>query len=175
MKPPLDRRPAATRLRGTIANTVVASAVWTPSARGRLLRILGVKIARGARVYPGICFVGRIDLLTVGAGSFLNVRATIGSNAPVTIGTNVAVGPGVQLLPTTHELGPSGRRAGANRAAAVSIGDGVWIGAGATILSGVTVGAGAVIAAGAVVTSDCEPDCLYGGTPARKLRTLGDD
>ena len=56
----------------------------------------------------------------------------------------------------------------------VSIGDGVWIGAGATVLAGVSIGDGCVIAAGAVVATDCEPNGLYGGIPARRIRDLDD-
>jgi maltose O-acetyltransferase len=52
----------------------------------------------------------------------------------------------------------------------VRIGDRCWIGARATILPGVSIGDGTVVAAGAVVTKDCEPDALYAGVPARRLR-----
>jgi maltose O-acetyltransferase len=54
----------------------------------------------------------------------------------------------------------------------VFIGNGVWVGVNATILPGITIGDGCVIAAGAVVTSDCEPNCLYGGVPAKIIKRL---
>jgi len=54
----------------------------------------------------------------------------------------------------------------------IVVGDGSWIGTRATVLAGVTVGDGCVIAAGAVVTDDCEPDGLYVGVPARRVRDL---
>jgi maltose O-acetyltransferase len=38
------------------------------------------------------------------------------------------------------------------------------------IMPGITIGEGTVIAAGAIVTKDCEPDALYAGVPARRLR-----
>jgi maltose O-acetyltransferase len=50
--------------------------------------------------------------------------------------------------------------------------DGCWIGAGATILPGVTVRAGCIVASGAIVTKDCEPNGLYAGNPARRIREL---
>nr|WP_246078761.1 DapH/DapD/GlmU-related protein [Modestobacter excelsi] len=55
---------------------------------------------------------------------------------------------------------------------AVIIGRGSWIGAAATVLPGVTVAPGCVIAAGAVVTRDTQPDGLYVGVPARRIRSL---
>jgi hypothetical protein len=39
-------------------------------------------------------------------------------------------------------------------------------------LPGVVIGPGCVIAAGAVVVSDCKPNGLYAGVPARRLRDL---
>jgi len=123
-------------------------------------------------VYPGIRFTGRPDWLTVGRGSFINTELLVGANAPVRIGEEVAVGPRCAFLPSTHELGPTRKRAGAVTAAEIVIGDGCWLGAGVTVLGGVSIGAGAVIAAGAVVTSDCPGDALYAGVPARLVRHL---
>ncbi|WP_197471648.1 DapH/DapD/GlmU-related protein [Microbacterium oleivorans] len=76
------------------------------------------------------------------------------------------------ILTSTHHQGPSHQRAAIARTKPVIIGDGVWIGAGSVILPGVQVGAGAVIAAGSVVNRDCEPDAMYAGVPARKVRSL---
>ena len=53
----------------------------------------------------------------------------------------------------------------------VIIGNDVWIGNNVSILEGVTIGDGAVIASGAVVTEDVEPYGVYGGVPARKIRS----
>lgn len=159
-------------IRGTLANTVAASPVWTARVRARLLRLFGASIGPGTRIYPQVLFLGRTDLLTIGRGCFLNARLTVGSNARVTIGDRVSIGPGVQLLPTTHEHGPSGARAGKTIAAPITIGDGAWIAAGTTVLGGVTIGAGCIVAAGAVVTGDLAPDGLYGGVPAKLIRPL---
>jgi maltose O-acetyltransferase len=52
------------------------------------------------------------------------------------------------------------------------VGDGSWIGANVTILPGVTIGKDCVIGAGAVVTSDCAPNTVYAGVPARPIRML---
>ncbi len=53
----------------------------------------------------------------------------------------------------------------------IIIEDDVWIGLGSIILSGVKIGKGSIIAAGSVVTKDVEPYAIYGGNPAKKIRT----
>lgn len=55
----------------------------------------------------------------------------------------------------------------------VRIGMGTWIGAGAVVLPGVTIGPGCVVAAGAVVVRHCEPNGLYAGVPARRVKEIG--
>lgn len=159
-------------VRGTLASTVVASPVWTPRVRARLLRALGVRFVGGARVYPWIRFAGGVDHLEIGRGCFINMNLTVGANADIVLGERVYLGPGVSLLPSSHDLGPRAQRAGRTVSAPITIGDGAWLGAGVTVLGGVTVGAGCVIAAGAVVAADTEPDTVHGGVPARLIRRL---
>jgi acetyltransferase-like isoleucine patch superfamily enzyme len=57
----------------------------------------------------------------------------------------------------------------------VIIGNDVWIGANVLIMAGLTIGNGAIIAAGAVVTKDVEPYGIYGGVPAKKVRSRFND
>jgi maltose O-acetyltransferase len=76
------------------------------------------------------------------------------------------------VLTSTHDPGDHDNRRGPYRTAPVSIGAGSWIGARATIMPGVTIGDGVTVAAGAVVTRDCEPDGLYAGVPAQRVKKL---
>lgn len=155
-----------------LANVIAPSAVWNSRRRAQLLRQAGVRIGRGSKVNPGIAFIGDPTLLTIGEDVFVNSDLLVGSNAPITIADGASIGPRVTLVPTTHEVGPSARRAGEVTAAPIVIGAGAWLGAGVTVISGVTIGAGAIVAAGAVVAADLEPNGLYGGVPAKHIKEL---
>ena len=51
------------------------------------------------------------------------------------------------------------------------IGNDVWIGSDVVIMDGTRIGDGAIIAAGAVVTKDVPPYSIYGGVPAKFLKS----
>jgi acetyltransferase-like isoleucine patch superfamily enzyme len=53
----------------------------------------------------------------------------------------------------------------------VTIGNDVWIGRGVTIMSGVTIEHGSVLAAYSVITKDVGPYEIWGGNPAKLIRT----
>ena len=57
----------------------------------------------------------------------------------------------------------------------IVIGNDVWIGYEAVIMAGVDIGDGAIIGARAVVTKDVSPYTIFGGIPARKIRSRFDD
>jgi maltose O-acetyltransferase len=106
----------------------------------------------------------------------VNVGCFFDALDQITIGDLCSVGMQVLFCTSTHELDPtSRRRAGASRHAPVVVGDGVWIGGRSMILPGVTIANGCVIAAGSVVTADTEPDGLYAGNPARRVKDLPTD
>lgn len=150
-------------------NGILSSPLMPSPLRWRLLRAYGADVER-SNISPGVWIGSR--RLRIGEGSFVNTGTMISTHAQVTIGRRVFIAMRVLISTSSHELGPTEKRAGALTAAPVTIGDGCWIGANVTILPGVTIGAGTVVAAGAVVTADCEPDSLYAGVPATKKRAL---
>lgn len=170
-------RPAA-RLRGlvrTVADTARGAATTapasadaeTPDAVRERLRRSGVSVHESTTVHP----TARVQPgAVIGARGWVNADVRI--DRYVTIGDDVALAPGVRLECHTHEIGPSRHRAGATLRQPVTIEDGCWIGLGALVLPGVTVARGCVVAAGAVVAKDTEPDGVYGGVPAKRLKDL---
>jgi maltose O-acetyltransferase len=120
--------------------------------------------------------------LRIGARTFVNRGCQFLDTAPITIGADVLIGAGVQIVTASHPVHPDDRHRGADRApgeapyrtlvAPVHIGDRAWIGAGAIILAGVTIGAGTTIGAGSIVTRDIPPMVVALGQPARVVRQL---
>ncbi len=147
-----------------------ALAVLPNDARIAMLRWLGLHIGAHVAIYPHVFFGS--EKCAIGDGSFVSVNCFFDGSDRITIGQNVSVAAGVQLITSTHDIGPPSRRAGALRGAPVVIGNGCWLGASCIVLPGVTVAEGCVVAAGAVVAKSTEPNGLYAGVPARRVRTL---
>lgn len=138
--------------------------------RRAMLRAAGLTVAANANISPQVFFgSGRC---IVAEGCFISVQCLIDGSDQVTLGRFVHLAMGVRLITSTHEIGPSGHRAGAPRSAPITIGEGSWLGAGCQVLPGVEVARGCVVAAGAVVTRSTQPDGLYAGIPARRIRDL---
>lgn len=103
---------------------------------------------------------------------FFNYNCTILDVGKVRIGSNVLIGPGVQIYAVTHPIDADERRTGIEWGEDVTIGDDCWIGGSAVICPGVTIGNRCVIAAGAVVTKNLPDDVMAAGVPARIVRRL---
>lgn len=133
----------------------------------RLFRHIG----EGSMVQPPFyCEFGQT--ISIGDHTFLNMNVTMLDGAPITIGDHVLVGPNCQFYTPTHSLDYRQRKHWEVVCQPITIEDDVWIGGSVVITQGVTIGARSVIAANSVVTGDVPSDCLYGGTPARFIKSL---
>lgn len=151
-------------------NVLAASHGVNPRRRARLLRTAGMDVSHDALVHPGCYFFGAD--VAIGAGSWIAHRCYFDTRAPIEIGEQCFLGMEVMLCTSGHRIGGPQRRAGDYLAEEIVIGDGAWLGARTMVLPGVTIGARSVVAAGAVVASGCEPDGLYAGVPARRVKDL---
>lgn len=105
--------------------------------------------------------------IRLGSRVYANHGVTILDAAPVTLGDNCLLGPGVIIATASHHPDPVERAKGLCIARPIIIGKDVWIGMGAKILPGVTIGDAAIIAAGAVVSKDVATGTTVAGVPAR--------
>jgi maltose O-acetyltransferase len=90
----------------------------------------------------------------------------------VTIGDDVQIGPGVQLLTATHPIEQGPRRDKWEAAQPIVIGDNVWLGGGVIVCPGVTIGADTVVGAGSVVVQDLPSGVVAVGSPAKVIRSI---
>ena len=110
--------------------------------------------------------------ISTGKNFYANHGVTILDGAPVTMGDNVLLAPGVLISTATHPLDAVERASGLESTSSITIGNDVWIGMGAKILPGVTIGNNVVVAAGAVVNKDVPDNSIVAGVPAKVIRTL---
>jgi maltose O-acetyltransferase len=151
-------------------NAIAGSPWLNHRIRLRLLRRAGMRIGY-AHIDPGCCFIGSLDV-TMGQDCYVNARCVFDAGAPIVIEDGVNLGNDVRLITSGHDIGPAGRRCGTPRFLPIRVGRGSWLGAGVTILPGIEIAPGCIVAAGAVVTRSTDPNGLYAGIPARRIRDL---
>lgn len=155
-------------LRWTARVSPLTSYLLPLGLRRALLRLAGVRI--GAQV-TGLRHCGfQTRRVSIGDGSFVNVGCWFEGSGQIDIGRDVFIGPQVMIVTSVHEIDDGRQVARMPAPSEVRIGDRCWLGARAMIMPGVTIGPGTIIGAGSVVTKDCEPDALYVGVPARRVR-----
>lgn len=112
------------------------------------------------------------DGLIIGNGSGIGMNSNIPSQ--VIIGNHVMIGQELLVYTQNHSMDRTDipmQEQGMSKVKPVTIGNDVWIGSRVTILPGVRIGNGAVIGAGAVVTKDVPDYEVWGGNPAKFLKS----
>ncbi len=154
-----------------VLRSAAAHALVPIRTRRWLLNAMGANLGPGVSIGPGVLI--KASPFAAGDGCFINHGCFIDRGA-VTLGRNVFLGPGVKLIANNHEMGSAEKRAGRNVAGAIVIGDGSWLGANVVVLPNVTIAPGCVVGANSLVVRDTEPNGVYVGSPARRIRDLDD-
>lgn len=110
--------------------------------------------------------------IKVGQNFYANHGCTILDCAPVIIGDDVLLAPGVVISTATHPLDPIRRTSGEESAHAITIGNRVWLGANVTVCPGITIGDNVVVGAGSVVVKDLPANTVCVGSAAKPIRTI---
>lgn len=154
-----------------LLNGVAASVFTPPILRKMIYKSKGWKIGKNSKIFPK-CISGSKCKLVLGNNSYVNWQAFLDLNDSITIGNNCSIAMRCNFVTTFHDIGSHECRGGESRTAPIFVGNGCWIGAHCTILPGVIIADGCVIGANSLVTKDTEPDGLYVGSPAKRIRTL---
>jgi acetyltransferase-like isoleucine patch superfamily enzyme len=132
-------------------------------------------ISLGANIYVGHYAILKgyyRNLMVIGDNTWIGQNAFFHSAGGLTIGRNVGIGPGVQIITSFHEDAGVGVPIlfSPVKEGPVTIEDDCDIGVGSIILPGVRIGHSTQIGAGSVVTRDVPPCSVIAGSPARVLR-----
>jgi maltose O-acetyltransferase len=100
---------------------------------------------------------------------FVNMACVFLDAAPITLGDDVQLGPGVQLLTSDHPRDAEERASGLEWASPITIGARAWLGGGVIVLPGIEIGEDTVIGAGSVVTRAVAPGVVAAGNPCRAV------
>lgn len=155
--------------RSFITNSVAGSPLCPRAVRYAILRLRGFDV-RTPKVQSRCTFTGSRDI-HIGARTSVNVWCYFEAVAPIRIGEDSHIAMFTTIITSSHGVGPAGIDH-TRVSAPVTIGDRCWLGAHVTVLPGVTIGDDVIVAAGAVVTRDLAGGAVYGGVPARLIRTL---
>jgi acetyltransferase-like isoleucine patch superfamily enzyme len=110
--------------------------------------------------------------IEIGDGTFVGNGCEFNIAYRITVGKDCLIAAGSRFIDHNHGMNLGIRIFDQPETRAeITIGAGAWIGAECVVLKGVTIGEGAIVAAGSVVTSSVEPYAIYGGVPARFIRT----
>lgn len=110
--------------------------------------------------------------IEIGDNSGIGVNAIIPSNT--IIGKNVMMGPDCIIYEANHNFDRTDlpmNHQGHSPSQKTVIGDDVWIGGRVIFLPGKTIGNGVIIGAGSVITKDLHDFGIYGGNPARLIKS----
>jgi maltose O-acetyltransferase len=138
-------------------------------ARAALLRQLLGSVGDSCTIEPTL----HVDYgrnIIVGERFYANANNVWLDVAPIRIGDDTMLGPGVQLLAATHPTDPAERTSGRELGLPITLGDAVWLGGGVIVGPGVTIGDGTVVGAGSVVVRSLPAGVIAAGNPARVMR-----
>ncbi len=149
------------------SNIKIHSNVTLDAAKGSITLAKNITINRFAFLNAS---KGNIN---IGSGSEINNYTIINGTGGVQIGTDVLIGPSVQIISYSHHFKDKNKtiKSQGIEKKIVIIEDDVWIGASAIIMPGVKVAKGSVIGANSVVTKDTEPYSISVGSPARAINS----
>ena len=114
--------------------------------------------------------------IRIGRNCHFNFGCYVCGSGGLSIGDDCLFGPGVKLIPMSHNFDDLDRPIlnQGHTMAPITIGSNVWLGAGVIVLPGVTIGSGVVVGAGAVVSRDLPENAVATGVPARVVRYRGE-
>lgn len=114
--------------------------------------------------------------IRIGHNCSINPYTVIYGHGNTIIGNNVLIAAHTMIVPSNHifkETDVPIKDQGLTELG-IQIEDDVWIAHGCTILDNVKIAHGSVIGAGSVLASSTEPNGIYVGSPAKRIKNRGE-
>ena len=147
-----------------------ATKFW--GAKRFLFRTCGIRIGKNVKICSSVTILGDSDI-SIGDNVWIGHETMIIASAPISIAANVNIAPRCYIGTGTHEIDLAAPSvAGKGKSCPITISEGVWCCTHVVILPGITIEKSSIVAAGAVVTHNVPPRQLWGGIPARFIRSL---
>lgn len=146
---------------------------WGIFLRYILIRNLAKKCGDNVCIKEG-CFFYNFENLSIGSNVAINPMCYIEAGGGIEIGNEVAIAHASSLISTEHTYGnpKSSIQSNPVRKIGIKIQDDVWIASGVRILAGTCIESRSIIAAGAVTKGMLPGNAIYGGIPAKKLKSI---
>jgi putative colanic acid biosynthesis acetyltransferase WcaF len=135
--------------------------------RAFLLRCFGAKLGKNCHIYASARIWAPWNLVCDDQAT-IGDEAIVYNAALVRLGSHAIVSQQAYLCGATHDYEDPRFPL---LASPISIGPYAWICSRASVQPGISVGEGAVLALGSVATHDLQPWTVYGGVPARKIKS----
>lgn len=147
-------------------NSIVAH-IPSWSIRKFLYKTVGqMSIGSGSRILMG-CYVQGSKGISIGKHTYINRGCHIDGRGGVNIGNNCNISNYSVILSATHDMESSSFR---YRTGNVCIEDYCWLGTRAVVLDRSHLAQAVVVSAGSVLKGETEPDSVYMGIPAKKVK-----
>tara|TARA_A100001015_G_scaffold306867_1_gene401809 strand:+ start:7989 stop:8549 length:561 start_codon:yes stop_codon:yes gene_type:complete len=131
-----------------------------------ILKIFGAKIGKGVVIKPNLK-IKYPWFLFVGANSWIGEEVWIDNLDFVHIANDVCISQGAMIITGSHNYNLSSFNLITKE---IKIESGVWICAKSIVLQGVVCGNGSMLSSGSVANKNLDPNSIYVGNPAIKLK-----
>lgn len=132
-----------------------------------VLRAFGAKIGKSNRIYPSVK-IWLPKMLIIGSFNGIGEGVYLYNKASIVIGDGCVISRGSFLCTASHDCTSETFDLYSR---SIWLEDNVWVAATSIVLPGIRLCLGSVIGAGSVVTKSTLPWHIYGGNPARIIKT----
>jgi Acetyltransferase (isoleucine patch superfamily) len=138
-----------------------------------LLKNCCAKVGDNVSIQPGV-YLFNLQNVEFGNNVSVHPMCYIDGAANIRIGNNVSIAHSCSILTANHQWDDISLPIKYNKEVLlpVIIEEDVWLGCGVRVLAGVKIHRRSIIAAGAVVNKDIESSTIYGGVPAKKIKSI---